>query len=909
LESAYDETEPLVIDPFLAFASYLGGSGQDDGTALAVDSTGLYLTGFTVSTNFPTQSPYTSGAPGKGDVFVTKIAANGSSLVYSTYLGGTDRDVGTAIAINASGQAHVTGFTLSTDFPVVSGFQGSNAGKGDGFVAKLAANGQSLVYSTYLGGDDLDIATGIALDSGGAAFLSGQTFSTSFPLQSPFQATLRGIQDAFAAKLSSDGQTLVYSTYLGGSGGDGANGIAVDSSGQAHVTGFTTSGNFPLQSAFQSTNSGNTDAFVTKLGAAGDSLVFSTYLGGSDDDFGNALLVDGLGVTYITGSTRSGDFPTASAYQSTNRGGLDAFLTRLSSAGNSLTSSTYFGGSGEDEGFAIARDSAGLLYVAGATSSANLPLANPLRSSLLGDTDGFLSEFASGALSLVFCTYIGGSAGDSAVGMAVDSAAKIYVTGFTRSSDFPTVAPRQASFGGGATDAYYLQIDPAEPVFATTLYFPRLVTNDGVGSTLDTSEFTGIAVANLSPTSGATLRFTAIDTAGAFISGAGIVNPTQITLNGKAQLAMVDTQVFGTGLAPKKPVGWFKMGSTLAGVVGFFLAFNSSLNVLDGADVSARTATSFILPEVEDLGFTQIHVANPDTSAASVTLQLVESTGTIRATATRSVATNGVLVETVALLFPTVSVFNGGMYVRVTSTRPVVAFEYLGKTGQYVEGLNGQDTTQGAKTVYLPQYVVGGPWRTTLSIVNLENIAATVTLELINDNGVVLGTPRVANIAASGKSQITAQNYFVNPSSQIQGYVRLVSNTNIAGAVVFGDPARNTFSAALPMVSKLQTSSVFSQVASDSVYFTGLAVLNPGDAAVTFTLEVFDKTGTLVATKSVSVGAKRRTSQLLTQHFPSLPSMSSGYFRVTAPQGLVSFALFGTNNLSVLSAVPSQAVP
>ena len=302
-------------------------------------------------------------------------------------------------------------------------------------------------------------------------------------------------------------------------------------------------------------------------------------------------------------------------------------------------------------------------------------------------------------------------------------------------------------------------------------------------------------------------------------------------------------------------------------------------------------------------------MANPGAASASVTLELVRGDGTLAATATRSVAANGAVAEGVAQLFPGVATFDGGMYIRGTATRGVVPFEYLGKAGQYVEGLNGQDPALGARMIYSPQYVVGGAWRTTVSVVNFENRATTLSLRLIDNNGVVIGS-RTQALAAGGKFQLAAQNFFLTPNPQLltEGYLEITSDAaNLGGSVVFGDAARSAYSAALPLLGKPQTSAIFSQVAKNSTYYTGLAVLNPSEASATFVLDVLDKAGTTVATRSVTLQGKRRTSRLLTDHFPALPDMTTGYFRITSDQGLLSFALFGTS--SALSAIPPQAVP
>jgi len=290
------------------------------------------VTGHTSSTNFPIASAHqgTDGG-GSADAFVTKLNAAGSALTYSTYLGGSGEDGGSGIAVDSTGNAYVTGFTSSTNFPIAGAYQGANGGGYyDAFVTKLSAAGSALTYSTYLGGTGQDMGSGIAVDSAGSAYIAGYTASTNFPTASAHQGTNGGGQyDAFVTKLSAAGSALTYSTYLGGSGGDQGQGIAVDAAGSAYIAGYTASTNFPTASAYQGTNGGGTDAFVTKLSAAGSALTYSTYLGGSGDEYGSGIAVDSAGSAYVTGYTSSTNFPTASAYQGTNGGGTDAFVAKL----------------------------------------------------------------------------------------------------------------------------------------------------------------------------------------------------------------------------------------------------------------------------------------------------------------------------------------------------------------------------------------------------------------------------------------------------------------------------------------------------------------------------------------------------------------------------------------------------
>jgi hypothetical protein len=467
----YDTNRPLYIDP-LIYSTYLGGSGTDYGFAIAVDSSGnAYITGRTNSTNFPTVNPLqpTYGG-GVLDAFVAKINSTGSALVYSTYLGGVGEaggfgEEGFGIAVDGAGNAYVTGATSSTDFPVTAGaFQTACGGscKGNAFVTKLNPTGSALVYSTYLGGSGTlgDTGDGIAVDSAGNAYVTGTVSSVDFPVTpNAFQLVFAGGNyDAFVTKFDPTGSALVYSTYLGGSSdADFGKGIAVDSAGNAYVTGQTGSTDFPTMNPLQPTNAGSTDAFVTKFDHTG-SAVYSTYLGGSSDDFGYSIAVDNAGDAYVTGATYSTDFPTMNSLQAANAGGPDAFVAKLNASGSALVYSTYLGGSGADAGYGIAVDSAGNAYVTGQCGSTDFPTMNPLQPAYGGGGyDAFVSEVNALGLTLVYSTYLGGSNIDDGYSIAVDSAGNAYVTGYTESTDFPTMNPLQPTNGGG-TDGFVAKI-------------------------------------------------------------------------------------------------------------------------------------------------------------------------------------------------------------------------------------------------------------------------------------------------------------------------------------------------------------------------------------------------------------------------------------------------------------------
>jgi hypothetical protein len=350
-------------------------------------------------------SPYGPSA------FVTELSADGSALVYSTYLGGTGNssnhngDIGSAIALDGSGNAYVTGQTYSHDFPTVNPTQATNNSVSDSnaFVSELNAAGSALVYSTYLGGSGGscsfpcgDFGNGIAVDSSGNAYVTGGTYSHDFPTVNPLQSTNHSssYSNAFVSKLSTNGAALIYSTYLGGSGlWDAGYGIAVDASGDAHVVGEAWSADFPTASALQGTTRGLPDAFVAKLNAAGSALVYSTYLGGSGSDGGSSIAVDNSGNAYVTGLTGSTDFPTANPIQATNHGGFfDAFVAEFNADGSALIYSTYLGGSQADSGTGIAVDSSGNAYVTGSTGSKDFPVDSPIQPTYVGNSSAFVSK-------------------------------------------------------------------------------------------------------------------------------------------------------------------------------------------------------------------------------------------------------------------------------------------------------------------------------------------------------------------------------------------------------------------------------------------------------------------------------------------------------------------------------------
>ncbi|MFL5807753.1 MAG: SBBP repeat-containing protein, partial [Roseiflexaceae bacterium] len=488
---AYDTAQLLTIDPLLSYSTFLGGSGNDEGNAITVDASGnAYVAGGTFSSNFPTAGPLQGARAGSEDVFISKVSADGTTLLYSTFLGGSKEDEAHGIVLDASGNIVLAGETQSSNYPTQnaldSTFGVSTCTGGDpcedAFVTKLNAAGSALLYSTYLGGNGTDEGQGVAVDSAGLIYATGFiTSSSGLTMLNAYDSSINGLADAFVVKLNpalSGSSSLLYSTYLGGGDDDLGNAIAVGSAGAVYLTGETASSgatSFPTQNARQSTkgSGSSSDIFFTKLdttASGGASLLYSSYLGGSSYDKGLGIALDSTtGYAYLTGYTQSTNFPTLTPLQASRAGDKDAFVAVFNPAASgsaSLLYSSYLGGTLEDRGFGIARDSAGVLYLTSLTRSNNFPTASPIQSSIGGGTCGtnpcsdvFVTQFDLAHNTLGWSTYLGGNNDDEGDAIAVDGIGAALITGITTSSNFPTsIGARQGTYGGGSRDAFAVRI-------------------------------------------------------------------------------------------------------------------------------------------------------------------------------------------------------------------------------------------------------------------------------------------------------------------------------------------------------------------------------------------------------------------------------------------------------------------
>ncbi len=469
--ASWDRRHPLVIDPVLAYSSFFGGTGGSSAESLVLDAEGnIYLTGTTTSNHFPTKEPLQEFFQGSNEVFVTKLDPTGSTLIYSTYLGSWGDDKATAIAVDAAGAVYVAGYTTSPAFPTVNPVQrdflgGSLANGGDAFVFKLNPAGSGLVYSTYLGGSADDFARGIAVDGEGNVIVAGSTASYDFPVVNALQDFHGGgTRDVFVARLNAAGSELLFSTYLGGAVVDEANAVAIDPEGAIYLHGNTTSLDFPRLHAVQPVYAaGARDTFLTKMKADGSALVYSTYLGGTGDDFARGITVDAEGHVYITGYTGSNQWPVVEPIQRTRNGGRDVYLTKLRPDGSGFVYSTFFGGANNDEGFSVALDPAGNAYVTGLTQSLNFPAVGSFHTANGGactrpacTNDVFALKVSPDGRSLIYSTYLGGTAAEQPRGIRADALGNAYIAGQTASVNFPVVAPFQSVHDGGGTAIAFL---------------------------------------------------------------------------------------------------------------------------------------------------------------------------------------------------------------------------------------------------------------------------------------------------------------------------------------------------------------------------------------------------------------------------------------------------------------------
>jgi len=502
----YDRTKELVIDPLLA-STYLGGSSEDYANAMAIDSDGnIYVTGATLSTDFPTKSDaFDTTYNASFDVLVSKFNGDLTTLLASTFLGGINGESANAIAINSSGKVYVAGKTLSIDFPTTLDAFDRTLNASDAFVSKFDGDLTTLLASTFLGGSGSESATSILIRSDGSVYVSGETSSANFPVTSgAYDIVYNGSFDVFVSKLNSNlTGPLLASTFLGGSLNDTAYSMASDTNGNIYVAGATFSGNYPTTSnAYDTSYNGLSDAFVSKLKGNLTTLIASTYLGGGSDDKANSIVVTRNGNILVAGETLSTNFPTTSeAYDPLYNFSRDAFISKLNGDLTTLLASTFLGGSLNESATSIALDLCGNVYVTGYTGSSGFPTKNadyPVYNG--GFTDAFVTTLKGDLTSpLLYSTFLGGTGNDAFntgtcfdkcffADIAIDSRRNVYVAGETDSSDFPTTSGAFNEVSNGGMDVFVSKLSISLPVSQYTL----TINKAGTGSGTVTSDPAGI---------------------------------------------------------------------------------------------------------------------------------------------------------------------------------------------------------------------------------------------------------------------------------------------------------------------------------------------------------------------------------------------------------------------------------
>ncbi len=472
----YNQNLPLVIDPaVLVYCGFIGGNDTEWGYGIAVDSTGnAYITGETFSTeeSFPEIVGPGQTQSGEMDAFVAKIMADGSGLVYAGFIGGSEADLGSSIAVDSAGNAYITGNTQSTEetFPVLNGPDLESNGGSDAFVAKVKSDGTGLDYAGFIGGENGDSGNSISVDSSGGAYITGYTASdeTTFPDLIGPDLSYNGDGDAFIAKVTADGSGLAYAGYIGGSGSDQAKGIAVDSNGSSYIVGMTSS----TESTFPETigpdlsyNLGTSDAFVAKVNSAGSGLVYAGYLGGVSVDEGYGIAIDSSGSAYVAGRTSSGQasFPVLVGPDLTYNGGSsDIFVAKINNDGTGFVYAGYIGGNDGEFGYAIGIDSLGSAYLTGYTFSTetNFPVVGgPDLTHNGGYWDAYVAKVKADGSGLIYCGYLGGENSDIGQGIAVDAEGSTYVVGATKSNEatFPEAVGPDITMNG-ERDAFVAKV-------------------------------------------------------------------------------------------------------------------------------------------------------------------------------------------------------------------------------------------------------------------------------------------------------------------------------------------------------------------------------------------------------------------------------------------------------------------
>ena len=865
-------------------------------------------------------------------------------FVYSSYLGGgEDENRGSNseikradIAADASGNTYVIGTTESSDFPTANGVQNAAAGSRcsattptvppvlipvpcpEAFVVKLSPTG-SIIYSTFLGGSGLERGYGIAIDSSGSVYVAGRTQSDDFPTVNALSHTLRGGEDAFIARLNSEGSALIFSTYFGGSSPDDAVAIAVDSAGNACVVGETQSRDLPTTAAFQSAfGGGGYDAYVAKISPGGSSIIYASYLGGRGEDDVEDVAVDLSGNALVVGVTNSTDFPTTSPLQPSFRGVIDATVVKLGPTGQ-LIGSTYLGGSGPDYATAVALSSDGQIYVTGITESSDFPVANELRKagSNFG-TDAFVTKFDPTLSSILYSTYLGGSGEDIPYGIAVDAAGNVHLAGTTTSTDFPTVSAIQAS-RNGVRDAFLVTLNPSGSQFIYSSYLGGSNLDYAFGIAVDPAGnryLTGMTLSTDFPT---VFPFQPLnhEHRDAFVLKITGSVPAFTLRNGELMSWMA------LGSADSIFVGYTRIqpatGQTPPAGLAIF-NFRKENVVVSEATVppSPLVQNGRVFVEVNGGVNTGLAIANPGSDPASISFFFTDANGQDFGQGTINIPAQGQIAR-----FVNEAPFNGGAPIAGTftfsSSRPVAVIALRGFTNErsdfLITTLRVAGLSPVSASLIIPHFADGGGWTTQLALVNPTDEPLSGFVEFLGqDQPAEPGQPVTLTVDGQTASRFT---WSIAPRSSRQlktsgaspgtrtGWVLITPATNSKapsglGIFSFRDRGVTVTEAGVAAMSSAAAFRVYSETSGnlavgepDSIR-TGIAVANPSDSPVMVTFELADERnpGTPILSTS-SIPPRGHIAMFLEQIF--------GFQRLRIPfKGLVRISTNAASGISVV---------
>jgi len=922
----YDPSLPLVIDPVLSFSLYQGGTGLDQAYGIAVDAAGnSYITGTTESVNFPLQSQalaYPNDS--RKNAFVMKLNPQGTTVLYSTYLGGNADDEGLAVAVDASGQALVTGYTDSTNFPTANPYRAANSGARDGFVTRLSPAGNTVLYSTYLGGSGSDLAFAVALDSQGNFYVAGSTTSTVFPTVSPYQANVGGLRDAFVSKFNPVGSALLYSTYLGGNADDVAYSVALDSSGSAYVAGITQSVDFPTANAMQASYEGGTDVFVTKLNPAGSTLAYSTYLGAGFFEDCFSIAVDDQGSAYVAGSTESATFPVTSPLQISKRKGADVFVTKLTPSGRARVYSTFLGGNGDDRANAIAVDRMGNATITGYTLSSDFPTAEPLQVGYGGSQDAFVVRLNATGLSLLYSTYVGGGGSDTGNAVAVDAGGNAYVAGTTFSSNL-TVAAGSPTYRG-AGDTFVLKISDSS---APALFVPIIISSSGIGGSFYTSELT---LTNRG-TQTATVELSYVE---AFAGGGGTVTTT---LAAGQQRIVPDAIAYLVSLGMPIPATGNRGGTLRVRFLGLSSPSDGAVTVRTATAVAsgraglaypgvstmlALTGTSFV-PGLRQNATDRSNLAIQHAGTAAqgpITLRLTVfagNAGSLSQTTLPDETLNAGEFSQLNLILLGLNLDNGFVKVdRISGTAPYFAYGVINDSsnadGSFIPAIP-ENAMTGRSGLSLP-VIVEGVFTSELVLTNWSTQQRVVRLTYVESAQTSTATPTFS-ISLNPSQQTIIPNIFQHlrnlntPGIGPRGptYVGALFATvdgGDAGGVFVGartstpggGGAFGLFYSAVPYTTASTASAWLFGLQQNAENRTNLALVNTGEEGngpITLSIEIYDgNTGTKMATLTETLNA--RAWKQLGTILINASGVTQGYARVTRTSGSNPFIAYAVVN-------------